>query len=192
MAASSLSTTPIGHQNELTNGEALSIIRRRLPDGTAYRAVKVPHTPTGLEGPACRARLEHPGPRDRGAVLLGRRRPRVAAIHLLSPQPGISPLSALHLLRAIKEVPTTLPRRRPRRLGRAAGFGAPLARSRSGFANARARTTRERLVQPRRRAVSQSSEGGGGATGDRWIERLMQGALKVRIPVGCTGRARRR
>jgi SAM-dependent methyltransferase len=35
--------------DELINGEASSIIRRRLSDGTAYRAVKVPHTPIGLE-----------------------------------------------------------------------------------------------------------------------------------------------
>lgn len=35
--------------DELINGEASQIIRRRLNDGTAYRAVKVPHTPIGLE-----------------------------------------------------------------------------------------------------------------------------------------------
>lgn len=35
--------------DELINGEASSIIRRRLNDGTAYRAVNVPHTPIGLE-----------------------------------------------------------------------------------------------------------------------------------------------
>jgi SAM-dependent methyltransferase len=35
--------------DELINGEASAIIRRRLNDGTTYRAVKVPHTPTGLE-----------------------------------------------------------------------------------------------------------------------------------------------
>jgi len=34
---------------ELINGDASPIIRRRLNDGTAYRAVKVPHTPTGLQ-----------------------------------------------------------------------------------------------------------------------------------------------
>ena len=35
--------------DELINGEASAIIRRWLNDGTTYRAVKVPHTPTGLE-----------------------------------------------------------------------------------------------------------------------------------------------
>jgi hypothetical protein len=35
--------------DELINSEASPIIRRGLNDGTAYRAVKVPHTPTGLE-----------------------------------------------------------------------------------------------------------------------------------------------
>ena len=34
---------------ELTEGERSSVIRRRLTDGTAYRAVKVPHTPQDLE-----------------------------------------------------------------------------------------------------------------------------------------------
>ena len=36
-------------QDELVNGERSSIIRRRLNDGSAFRAVKVPHTPDGLE-----------------------------------------------------------------------------------------------------------------------------------------------
>jgi ubiquinone/menaquinone biosynthesis C-methylase UbiE len=35
---------------ELIYGEASSAIQRRLKDGTAYRAVKVPHQPTELEG----------------------------------------------------------------------------------------------------------------------------------------------
>ncbi|MFZ0090940.1 MAG: class I SAM-dependent methyltransferase [Solirubrobacteraceae bacterium] len=35
--------------DELIHGEASVIIRRRLNDGTAYQAVKVPHTPTELE-----------------------------------------------------------------------------------------------------------------------------------------------
>lgn len=35
--------------DELINGEASAIIRRRLNDGTAYRVVKVPHTATELE-----------------------------------------------------------------------------------------------------------------------------------------------
>ena len=34
---------------ELIEGEASSTIRRRLRDGTPHRAVKVPHTPDGLE-----------------------------------------------------------------------------------------------------------------------------------------------
>jgi len=35
--------------DELIEGEASSTIRRRLSDGTAYRAVKVPHEPAELE-----------------------------------------------------------------------------------------------------------------------------------------------
>jgi SAM-dependent methyltransferase len=35
--------------DELIEGEASSTIRRRLNDGTAYRAVKVPHRPADLE-----------------------------------------------------------------------------------------------------------------------------------------------
>jgi trans-aconitate methyltransferase len=35
--------------DELVEGESSSIIRRRLNDGTAYRAVKVPHQPAELE-----------------------------------------------------------------------------------------------------------------------------------------------
>jgi len=35
--------------DELIEGEASSTIRRRLKDGTAYRAVKVPHRPAALE-----------------------------------------------------------------------------------------------------------------------------------------------
>jgi demethylmenaquinone methyltransferase/2-methoxy-6-polyprenyl-1,4-benzoquinol methylase len=35
--------------DELIEGEGSSTIRRRLTDGAAYRAVKVPHTPAGLE-----------------------------------------------------------------------------------------------------------------------------------------------
>ena len=35
--------------HELIEGEASSTIRRRLNDGTAYRAVKVPHSPADLE-----------------------------------------------------------------------------------------------------------------------------------------------
>ena len=35
--------------DELIEGEASSTIRRRLNDGTPYRAVKVPHRPAGLE-----------------------------------------------------------------------------------------------------------------------------------------------
>ncbi len=41
---------------ELVEGAAASTIRRRLSDGTAYRAVKVPHTPRELE-----RRLAHLG-----------------------------------------------------------------------------------------------------------------------------------
>ncbi len=36
-------------EDELIEGEASSTIQRRLRDGTAHRAVKVPHTPEGLE-----------------------------------------------------------------------------------------------------------------------------------------------
>ncbi|MDQ3822204.1 MAG: class I SAM-dependent methyltransferase [Actinomycetota bacterium] len=43
-------------QDELIEGEASSTIRRRLNDGTAYRAVKVPHRPADLE-----ARLQRLG-----------------------------------------------------------------------------------------------------------------------------------
>jgi hypothetical protein len=35
--------------DELVEGESSSIIRRRVNDGTAYRAVKVPHKPAELE-----------------------------------------------------------------------------------------------------------------------------------------------
>ncbi len=35
--------------DELIEGEAPTTIRRRLADGTHFRAVKVPHTPAGLE-----------------------------------------------------------------------------------------------------------------------------------------------
>ncbi|HYY06073.1 MAG TPA: GNAT family N-acetyltransferase, partial [Candidatus Limnocylindria bacterium] len=42
--------------DELIEGEASSTIRRRLNDGTTYRAVKVPHTPAELE-----ARLDRMG-----------------------------------------------------------------------------------------------------------------------------------
>jgi SAM-dependent methyltransferase len=35
--------------DELIEGEGSSTIRRRLRDGSAFRAVKVPHTPEGLE-----------------------------------------------------------------------------------------------------------------------------------------------
>jgi SAM-dependent methyltransferase len=35
--------------DELINGEDSAIIRRRLRDGTTYRAVKIPYTPTGLQ-----------------------------------------------------------------------------------------------------------------------------------------------
>jgi demethylmenaquinone methyltransferase/2-methoxy-6-polyprenyl-1,4-benzoquinol methylase len=35
--------------DELIEGEASSTIRRRLEDGTPYRAVKVPHEPAKLE-----------------------------------------------------------------------------------------------------------------------------------------------
>ena len=42
--------------DELIEGEQSSTIRRRLNDGTAFRAVKVPHTPEGLE-----QRLTHLG-----------------------------------------------------------------------------------------------------------------------------------
>jgi O-methyltransferase involved in polyketide biosynthesis len=40
-----------GHRtpDELIEGESSSTIRRRLTDGTAYRAVKVPHEPAELE-----------------------------------------------------------------------------------------------------------------------------------------------
>ena len=36
--------------DELIEGESSSTIRRRLNDGSAYRAVKVPHRPADLEG----------------------------------------------------------------------------------------------------------------------------------------------
>lgn len=35
--------------DELVEGPSSSTIRRRIPDGTAYRIVKVPHQPAGLE-----------------------------------------------------------------------------------------------------------------------------------------------
>jgi demethylmenaquinone methyltransferase/2-methoxy-6-polyprenyl-1,4-benzoquinol methylase len=35
--------------DELIEGEASSVVRRELQDGSAYRAVKVPHTPAELE-----------------------------------------------------------------------------------------------------------------------------------------------
>lgn len=36
--------------DELIEGESSSTIRRRIPDGTAFRIVKVPHEPANLEG----------------------------------------------------------------------------------------------------------------------------------------------
>jgi len=36
-------------EDELIEGAGSSTIRRHAPDGTAYRLVKVPHTPSGLE-----------------------------------------------------------------------------------------------------------------------------------------------
>lgn len=36
--------------DELVEGPSSSTIRRQIPDGTAYRLVKVPHRPAGLEG----------------------------------------------------------------------------------------------------------------------------------------------
>ena len=76
--------------------------RRRLPDpGRTHRRRDVadhpppaqrrhllpsrqsPAHPDGIGTSPSRARLEHPGPRDRGPVLLGRRRTRIAAAHLL-------------------------------------------------------------------------------------------------------------
>jgi SAM-dependent methyltransferase len=41
--------------DELVEGEASSVIRRRVNDGTAYRAVKVPHRPAELEARLVRA-----------------------------------------------------------------------------------------------------------------------------------------
>ena len=38
-----------GRADELIEGEASSTIRRRLNDGSAHRAVKVPHDPAELE-----------------------------------------------------------------------------------------------------------------------------------------------
>lgn len=35
--------------DELIEGESSSVIRRRLNDGSAYRAIKVPHQPADLE-----------------------------------------------------------------------------------------------------------------------------------------------
>jgi demethylmenaquinone methyltransferase/2-methoxy-6-polyprenyl-1,4-benzoquinol methylase len=35
--------------DELIEGESSATIQRRLKDGTAYRAIKVPHTPAELE-----------------------------------------------------------------------------------------------------------------------------------------------
>ena len=62
--------------DELVEGESSSIIRRRVNDGTAYRAVKVPHQPAELE-----ERLARIGWRIRvvtsasGPVFLGAGRP---------------------------------------------------------------------------------------------------------------------
>jgi trans-aconitate methyltransferase len=36
-------------EDELIEGEASTVIRRRLEDGTTFRAIKVPHTPAELE-----------------------------------------------------------------------------------------------------------------------------------------------
>jgi len=36
--------------DEIVEGPSSSTIRRQIPDGTAYRLVKVPHRPAGLEG----------------------------------------------------------------------------------------------------------------------------------------------
>ena len=63
--------------DELIEGPASSTIRRRLSDGTAYSAVKVPHTATELRGASRAARVEHRGVLHVRTVLLGRRRPGV-------------------------------------------------------------------------------------------------------------------
>jgi SAM-dependent methyltransferase len=57
--------------DELIEGGASSTIRRRLNDGTAYRAVKVPHRPADLEEAARAARMAHPHHADIGPILLG-------------------------------------------------------------------------------------------------------------------------
>ena len=57
--------------DELIEGEASSIIQRRLSDGTPHRIVKVPHDPKA-RGAAERARVAYHGNADVRSVLLGR------------------------------------------------------------------------------------------------------------------------
>ena len=63
--------------DELVDGETSSTIRRRLNDGTAFHAVKVPHRPADAAGAPGAARLADRRHRDVGPVLLGRGRPRL-------------------------------------------------------------------------------------------------------------------
>ncbi len=59
-------------QDELVEGPASSTIRRQIPDGTAYRLVKVPHQPDDLE-----TRLGgHQGRCESRTFLLGSGKPR--------------------------------------------------------------------------------------------------------------------
>ena len=57
--------------DELVAGAASSTIRRRLRDGSTYRAVKVPHTSHELEARLDAARVGHQGFIVGGAILLG-------------------------------------------------------------------------------------------------------------------------
>ncbi len=45
--------------DELVYGEESSVVKRRLKDGTAYRAVKVSHQPEDLQGASAQSRLGH-------------------------------------------------------------------------------------------------------------------------------------
>jgi trans-aconitate methyltransferase len=75
--------------DELVEGESSSIIRRRLNDGTAYRAVKVPPPARRARTATGSNRLADPGYLDARSLLLGCRQPSLS-----TPQPRSCPLVA--------------------------------------------------------------------------------------------------
>lgn len=68
---------------ELIEGEHSTIIRRQLTDGTPFRAVKVPHTPSELEESLGRLGWGLHCPTSARTFLLGRRHPMRATVKRL-------------------------------------------------------------------------------------------------------------